>query len=169
VADTLGVPFEQIAAAFASFRGTERRSEPMGQAGGVTVINDYGHHPTEIRVTLAAQRDRPGVADLWAVWQPHTYGRLRALAHEFATAFSAADHVLVTDVYSVREDAGPGLDAPGMAERIGATGHPDARYSGSLDQTAQVLIEEVRPGDVVLLLSAGDAPWIGSRVLDALA
>jgi UDP-N-acetylmuramate--alanine ligase len=167
-ADHLGVTMEQIAAAFTSFLGTGRRSEDMGRANDVTVINDYAHHPTAIRVTLAAHRDRPGVRDVWAVWQPHTYGRMRTLADDFAQAFSAADHVLVTDVYSVREKVEPGLDAAGMVDMIRATGHPDAVYSGSLDATAQMLIERVQPGDLVLLLSAGDAPRIGTQVLEAL-
>jgi UDP-N-acetylmuramate--alanine ligase len=167
VADHLGVRFEQIAAAFESFQGTGRRAEIMGQVGGVTVVSDYAHHPTAIRLTLAAHRDRPGVSHLWAVWQPHTYGRMRALADDFATAFAAADHVLVTDVYSVREDFSPGLDAPGMVDSIRAAGHPDARYTGGLDATARILAEEARPGDWVLILSAGDAPQIGQRLLHA--
>jgi UDP-N-acetylmuramate--alanine ligase len=166
VADHLGVPFERIAAALDTFQGTGRRSEMVGQAGGVTVISDYAHHPTAIRVTLDAQRSRPGVRHLWAVWQPHTYGRLRLLADDFAAAFGAADHVLVTDVYSVREAITPGLDAAGMAQKIRRAG--DARYTGDLDATAQLLIDEVRPGDVVVILSAGDAPRIGELLLAGL-
>jgi UDP-N-acetylmuramate dehydrogenase len=169
VAGHLGIPFGRTAAALGSFLGTGRRSEPIGQAGGVTVISDYAHHPTEIRVTLAALRDRPGGRDLWAVWQPHTYGRMRVLADDFARAFSAADHVLVTDVYSVRETVSPGLDAAGMAQLIRAAGHPDVRYTGALDVTARVLVECVRPGDLVVLLSAGDAPQIGEQVLEQLS
>ncbi|HML22967.1 MAG TPA: UDP-N-acetylmuramate--L-alanine ligase, partial [Aggregatilinea sp.] len=131
VASHLGVPFETIAAALSSFMGTQRRGETLGQAGGVTVISDYAHHPTAIRVTLEAHRQRPGVRDLWAVWQPHTYGRMRALATDFTWCFSRADHILVTDVYSVREEITPGLDARGMADLIRPTDHPDARYTGA--------------------------------------
>jgi UDP-N-acetylmuramate--alanine ligase len=166
VADQVGVPFETIAAAFESFQGTGRRSEVMGQAGGVTVINDYAHHPTAIRVTLEAHRAHPGIRELWAVWQPHTYGRMRALADDFARAFESADHVLVTDVYSVREQVTPGLDAAGIVAMIQAAGHPDTRYTGSLDATAASLIAGVRPGDVVILLSAGDLPPIGAAILE---
>ncbi len=169
VADRADVPFAVTAEALGSFLGTGRRAETLGVAGGVTVISDYAHHPTAVRVTLEALRVRPGLRDLWAVWQPHTYGRMRALAGEFAAAFAAADHVLVTDVYSVREKVTPGLDAAGMAGRIAAAGHPDVRYTGPLDATAQVLIACVRPGDVIVLLSAGDAPQIGRQVLDALS
>ncbi len=168
VTDHLGVPFARAVPALETFRGAGRRGEMMGLAGGVTVISDYAHHPTAIALTLEAFRGQPGVRDLWAVWQPHTYGRLRALADDFAGAFGAADHVLITDVYSVRETVSPGLDAPAMAGRLRAAGHPDARYTGGLEATAAVLVEDVRPGDCVLLLSAGDAPQIGVRVLDAL-
>jgi UDP-N-acetylmuramate--alanine ligase len=166
VADHLSVPFDRIAAALKSFQGTGRRSEMMGQARGVTVISDYAHHPTAIRVTLDAQHTRPGVRHLWAVWQPHTYGRMRQLADDFAAAFGAADHVLVTDVYSVRETVTPGLDAAGMARKIRGVG--DARYTGDLDATARILIDEVQPGDRVVILSAGDAPRIGEMLLAGL-
>lgn len=168
VTDWLGVPFDAIAGALGSFLGTGRRAEPMGTAAGVTVISDYAHHPTEVRVTLEALRARPGVRDLWAVWQPHTYGRLRALADEFVTAFGAADHVLVTEVYSVRETVTPGLDAMGMAARIAAAGHPDVRYTGPLQSAADWLAARVQPGDLVVVLSAGDAPQVGERLLEML-
>lgn len=168
-ADHAGVPFAVAAGALSSFLGTGRRAEVLGVAGGVTVISDYAHHPTAVRVTLEALRARPGLRELWAVWQPHTYGRMRALAGEFAAAFAAADHVLVTDVYSVREAVTAGLDAAGMAGQIAAAGHPDVRYTGPLDATAQTLVACARPGDAIVLLSAGDAPQIGRQVLDALS
>jgi len=167
VADHLGIRLDTVAAALGGFRGTGRRSEVMGQAGGVTVINDYAHHPTAIRVTLHGLQNRPGLRDLWAVWQPHTYGRMRTLADDFARAFGDAGHVLVTDVYSVRETVTPGLDAAGMVELIQES-HPDVRYTGSLDVTVQALAESVQPGDVVVLLSAGDAPQVGERLLEIL-
>lgn len=168
IADRLGVPFGAVAEAFATFKGTGRRSDVMGQAGGVTVVSDYAHHPTAIRATLAAFAERPGIGDLWAVWQPHTFGRMRTLANDFADAFGAADHVLVTDVYSVRETPGPGLDAPGMAARIAAQRHADARWTGDFDATAVALLDGVQPGDWVLILSAGDAPAIGDMLLARL-
>ncbi len=164
----LGVPFDSVAAALGSFLGTGRRAEVMGEAAGVTVISDYAHHPTEVRVTLEALRARPGVRELWAVWQPHTYGRMRALADEFATAFAAADHVLVTEVYSVREAITPGLDAAGMAASIARAGHPHVRYTGALRATADELAAHVQPGDLVVILSAGDGPLVGQYLLDTL-
>ncbi len=168
VVERVGLSFASAASALAVFQGTGRRSELLGAADGVTLINDYAHHPTEIRVTLEAQRALPGVRDVWAVWQPHTYGRLRTLAETFATAFGAADHVLVTDVYSVRERITPGLDAPGIADRIRSAGHPDVRYTGALGATAAALVEAVRPGDRIVLLSAGDLPRTGDVILAGL-
>jgi UDP-N-acetylmuramate--alanine ligase len=168
VADHLGVPFDATAAALGSFRGTQRRSEVLGQADGVTVISDYAHHPTAIRLSLAAYREQPGLRHLWAVWQPHTFGRMRLLADEFAYAFGSADHLLVTDVYSVREQVSPGLDAPGVVEHIRATGHADARFTGDFDATTAILAGGVQPGDWVVILSAGDAPQIGRALLDRL-
>ena len=145
----------------------------LGQAGGVTVVSDYAHHPTAIRVTLAAWHLRPGVRHLWAVWQPHTFGRMRALAEDFRPVFFDAQHVLVTEVYSVRETVSPGLDAAGMTEMIRShQTHSwparDVRYTGSFDSTVQALVEGVQPGDVVVILSAGDAPQIGERLLEHL-
>lgn len=169
IAERLGVPIARVADAFASFLGTGRRADVMGQAGGVTVVSDYAHHPTAIRATLGAFRERPGVGALWAVWQPHTFGRMRTLAEDFAGAFGAADHVLVTEVYSVRETPGPGLDAAEMAARIAGQGHGGARFTGSFEATLAALLDGVRPGDWVLILSAGDAPAIGERLLAALA
>jgi UDP-N-acetylmuramate--alanine ligase len=173
VARHLDVRLGIILRALQSFQGTGRRSEIMGQVGGVTVVSDYAHHPTEIRVTLAAWHQRPGVHELWAVWQPHTFGRMRALAENFPPVFSEAQHVLVTDVYSVRETVSPGLDAARMTEMIRSHQTPswparDVRYTASFDATVQALIEGVQPGDVVVILSAGDAPQIGERLLEHL-
>jgi UDP-N-acetylmuramate--alanine ligase len=168
VARTLGVSFAVIAEALASFSGAGRRSELMGTAGEVRVINDYAHHPTAIRATLKAWRDQAHDGDLWAVWQPHTYSRTRTLADSFKESFAAADHVLITDIYAAREAETPGLMARDLAELVRQAGHPDARHSGDLKDTAQVLANEVKPGDVVVLMTAGDAPQIGRALLDVL-
>jgi UDP-N-acetylmuramate--alanine ligase len=162
----LGVPFETIASALATFEGTQRRSEILGQVAGVTVVNDYAHHPTAIRMTLEAWAE--GVGQLWAVWQPHTYNRLRALADEFVHSFARADHVIVTAVYSVREAISPGLTPSDLVGEIQKLGHPDARYCDDFEQAAVLLVNEVGNGDTVVILSAGDAPKIGYRLLDLL-
>jgi UDP-N-acetylmuramate--alanine ligase len=140
----------------------------MGEAHGVTIVNDYAHHPTAISVTLRAWRERVK-GDLWAVWQPHTYSRTRILAESFKDSFGAAHHALVTDIFAAREDETPGLDAKDMVHLISQTGHPDARHSGDIFETAQLLSTEVKPGDIVVLLTAGDAPRIGLALLDVLS
>lgn len=164
----LKIPFATITKAMRTFGGTGRRSEIMGRAAGVTVVSDYAHHPTAIQVNLEAWANRPGLNRLWAVWQPHTYNRLRALAPEFAASFQQAHQVLVTDVYSVRETVTPGLAPPDLVKMIQAAGQPNARYAGSLEQTAEVLGNEVQRGDCVLIFSAGDAPKIGMMLLNTL-
>lgn len=164
----IGVPFEAIADALAKFKGTERRSEVMGEVGGVKIVNDYAHHPTAIMLTLKAWRERIGQGTLWAVWQPHTYSRTRALADSFKDSFGSAHHALVTDVFAAREAFTAGPDSKDLAAMITETGHPDARYSGDLFETAQILATEVQPGDIVVLLTAGDAPRIGQALLDVL-
>ncbi len=169
VARHIGVPFESIADALAKFEGTERRSEMMGEAGGVKIINDYAHHPTAITLTLRAWRERVGNGQLWAVWQPHTYSRTRTLADSFKDAFGAAHHALVTDIFAAREEFTPGLVSRDLADMITETGHPDARYSGDIFETAQILSTEVKAGDVVVLLTAGDAPRIGHALLAVLS
>ena len=163
---TFGVPLEEAANAVRSFAGTGRRFEIMGQAGGVTAISDYGHHPTAIRATLQAARQRYPGKTIWAIWQPHTYSRTRTLASQFATAFSDADHVLITDIYAARETPAPGdLMAGDMALLIAKTSHADARHSGDLSATESILAREIKPGAVVIIFSAGDAPRIGEALL----
>jgi UDP-N-acetylmuramate--alanine ligase len=133
------------------------------------VISDYAHHPTAIRANLRAARARFPGARVWAIWQPHTYSRLRVLRAEFATAFADADLALITDVYAAREQPAPGdADSATLAAEIAAAGGPRAQASGDLAATAAWLVESLRAGDVVLLFSAGDGPLIGRRVLEAL-
>ncbi|MCS6870215.1 MAG: UDP-N-acetylmuramate--L-alanine ligase [Anaerolineae bacterium] len=165
-----GVPLSQAAAALSSFRGTARRFEVMGTARGVTVVNDYAHHPTAIRATLQAVRARFPQAKVWAVWQPHTYSRTRLLLDDFLNAFTDADHVLITDIYGARELPQP--DDP-TAEQLAAlmrarTGK-SALHSGNLAQTAAHLAQSVSEDSVVILFSAGDAPRIGEELLKQLS
>ncbi len=164
VVDHLGVPLAEALAALATFAGAQRRFEVRGQARGVTVIDDYAHHPTAIRRTLEAARARYPQATIWAVWQPHTYSRLRALFDAFAAAFvpQDADHVLITDVYGAREQASEG---PGAPELIAEMTHPDVRHTPTLEDAVALLRAETKPGDVVIILSAGDANQIGEALL----
>jgi UDP-N-acetylmuramate--alanine ligase len=168
VVDYLGVSLADALAALVTFTGASRRFEVRGTTGGVTVIDDYAHHPTAIRLTLeAAKATYPG-ACIWAVWQPHTYSRLRALFNDFADAFPASqvDHVLITDVYAARETLSEG---PGVPDLIARMEHPDVRHTPGFADAVEALAAGVKPGDVVLILSAGDAPQIGVDLLDRLA
>jgi UDP-N-acetylmuramate--alanine ligase len=151
--------------ALARFRGTERRFELKGQAAGVTVIDDYAHHPTEIRVTLAAARLKYPGRTLWAVFQPHTYSRTAALFKDFVTAFGQADHVLVTPIYAAREERAADMSA---AELVAAMAHPDARYVATFDQAVATLLQEAQGGDLVLTMGAGDGYRIGEQLLARL-
>jgi UDP-N-acetylmuramate--alanine ligase len=161
-ADQLGTAFATSADALATFHGVERRFELLGEAGGVVVIDDYAHHPSEIRATLQAARRRFPQAGLWAVFQPHTYSRTRALLASFATAFADADHVLVTSVFASREQ--PDGVTSGK-DVVDAMQHPDVRFIPALDDALHALAIGVEPGDVVVTLSAGDANRVGKDLL----
>jgi len=161
VAATLGLPLQEAADALGQFTGTGRRFEVRGERGGVTVIDDYAHHPTEIRATLAGARKRYPSRRIWAVWQPHTYSRTQMLFHEFTRAFADADEVLVTEIYASREPK----QEFSSAEVVSAMPHSSARYSGSLADTTAYLRANLRPGDVVLVLSAGDADQVSADLL----
>ncbi|MFQ6100586.1 MAG: UDP-N-acetylmuramate--L-alanine ligase [Anaerolineae bacterium] len=165
VTDFLGVPFRVARAALTEFRGVGRRFEVKGEADGVIVVDDYAHHPTEIRATLQAARDRFPDRPLWAVWQPHTYSRTKMLLEEFAQAFGVADHVVVLPIYAARETDALGISS---ADVVAAMRHPDARCAESLDEALVWLGTEVRPGDVVLTLGAGDGDRVGEWLLEML-
>ncbi len=165
VADHLGVPFPTARSALTGFRGVRRRFEIKGEADGVTVVDDYAHHPTEIRATLAAARERFPRQPLWAVWQPHTYSRTRALFAEFARAFDQADHVLVLPIYAARERDTLGVTS---ADVVAEMHHRDVRLMGSLEEAVVVLATEARPGEAVLTLGAGDGDRVGEWLLTAL-
>lgn len=162
----LAVPFRRAAAAIREFSGVERRFEVKGEARGVLVIDDYAHHPTAIRRTIAATRARYGERPIWAVWQPHTYSRTKALLDEFAASFDAAEHALVTDIFASREHDTLGVHASDVIERMDY--HPDAHHVGTPADTAAYLAEHVQPGDVVLIMSAGDGTEIGPALLRML-
>jgi len=173
VADRLGLSLVQAAQAVSEFRGAGRRFDVRGEPGGVLLVDDYAHHPTEIRATLDAARARYPERRIWAVWQPHTYSRLRALFDEFTGAFDAADCVLVTDIFAAREAAPQdGFSAQNfvnaLTPRRAAAG---ACTHGPLDLVAaqQWLRRSVQPGDVVLVLSAGDADQITAGLMEDLA
>jgi UDP-N-acetylmuramate--alanine ligase len=161
-ASSEAIPFVHIANALASFQGTGRRFELRDEIAGVAVIDDYAHHPTAIKVTLDAARQRYPDRQIWAVWQPHTYSRTQALMDEYVTAFDTADHVFITDIYAAREQPVPGVTSAGVVAKMN---HPDARHTPTFDDTVAVLDEEVQAPAVILIMSAGDAPAIGVEYL----
>ncbi len=160
----LGLPLEEAASALERFSGTARRFEVRGERKGVIVIDDYAHHPSEIRATLAAARARYPQHRLWAVWQPHTYSRTQALFHEFRHAFQDAQEVIVTEVYAARE----AQQAFSAAEVVRGMPHPSARFIASPEEATRYLLKHLRRNDVLLVLSAGDADRISAEVLAQL-
>ncbi len=162
----IGVPPDIIREALAGFRGTRRRFEHKGSVGGVTVIDDYAHHPTEVRATLAAARQCFSGQTVWAVFQPHTYSRTRALLDEFAGSFGDADRVIVTDIYAAREKDTLGVHAEDL---VGRMTHPGVQYLAGLEDAASYLANHLAPDSVVLTLGAGDVWKVGERVLELLA
>ncbi len=157
-----GLDFGIAAAGLTRFRGTERRFEVKGQVSGVTVVDDYAHHPTEIRATLAAARLKYPGRPIWAVFQPHTYSRTVTLLEGFAAAFEDADHVLVTEIYAAREADTLGASGADVVHRMI---HRDAHYLETLEEAAAALLARVQPGDVVITLGAGDGYLVGERLL----
>jgi len=161
----LGVEFGPAAAALTRFRGTERRFEIKGQAAGITIVDDYAHHPTEIRATLEAARCKYPGRKLWAVFQPHTYSRTAALLDDFAAAFGDADHVLVTSIYAAREQDTRDVSGSDIVARMD---HSHARYVPTMEEAAQILLDSVQSGDVIITLGAGDGYLIGEWTLKKL-
>lgn len=166
VIDVLHLPISEAAQALGEFRGAGRRFEVRGEVNGITVIDDYAHHPTEIKTTLITARQVYPQSDLWAVWQPHTYSRTRTLISAYAEAFEAADHVLVTDIYPARET--PPSDGFSSRQVVEAIRHPDVRFSGSLKETVAYLLHNLHQGSVLVVLSAGDGDQISSEILQTI-
>ncbi len=163
-AHQLHLNLEETARALAAFSGTGRRFDIRGEAEGIIVIDDYAHHPTEIRATLAAARQRFPGRRLWAVWQPHTYSRTVTLMNEFAGAFQDADRVIVTEIFASREKPSE-FSANQVVRQMK---HPSVHFTPGLEQATAHLLASLKPGDVLLILSAGDADQISGWVLAGL-
>ena len=166
----LEMTFDQIREGLQSYNGTERRFQIRGRIGGesdgVLFVDDYGHHPTEIRATLAAAKTSG--RRLVVLFQPHRYTRTEALLLDFARSFYDAEVVLLTDIYAASEDPIPGVDAERLAREIERFGHRNASYAGDLDQSVLRLLEAIRPGDLVLTLGAGNVWKVGEEVFRRL-
>ena len=165
----LELPFEAIQRGLQSFSGVDRRFQVRGEAGGVLVIDDYGHHPTEIQATLETLRRRAGARRTVVLFQPHRFTRTQALWDEFARAFGGADVLRLVDIYAACEDAIPGVSAEALARAIAERGHPDVAWAGDLRAATERLAQDVREGDVVLTLGAGSVWTAGEELLRRLA
>ncbi|MDQ3953699.1 MAG: UDP-N-acetylmuramate--L-alanine ligase, partial [Actinomycetota bacterium] len=159
---------DEVARGLGEFRGVERRWQVRGQARGVTVVDDYAHHPTEVRATLGAARPGPWERVV-AVFQPHRYSRTRAFAEEFGPSFAGADRVVVTDVYGAGEEPVPGVTGKLVADAVcrALPGRPVA-YLPHRDELVAYLAATARPGDAVLTLGAGDVTAVGDELLDRI-
>ena len=168
VADELEVPFAVTKEALSHFGGVQRRFTVRGEALGVMVVDDYGHHPAEIKATLRGAREAFG-RRIVAVFQPHRYTRTKLLFDQFATAFYDADVVFMTEIYAAGEDALPDISGQALASALHEHGQKDVTFSNTLTELLAALLQRVEPGDLVITLGAGDIWKIGQGLLDKLA
>jgi UDP-N-acetylmuramate--alanine ligase len=161
------IPIEQIRSGLAAFSGVDRRFSIRGVEQDVTVIDDYGHHPTEIRATLAAARLKQH-GKIHVLFQPHRYSRTKHLMDEFGTAFHQADHLYLLDIYAASEPPMEGVSAQALLERIRSYGHRSANYVASLDEGVAAVLDAVKPGDLVIVLGAGNVSQAADKILERL-
>jgi UDP-N-acetylmuramate--alanine ligase len=164
----LDIPFATIAAALQSFSGVQRRLQIKGERRDITVVDDYGHHPTEIRATLSALRDAWPKRRLVVLFQPHRYSRTKALAEEFYTAFHEADILLLTEIYSASESPIPGVSAEALLDGIKQHGHRHAYFAPNFERLLDKTMDILAPGDVVLSLGAGNIWQAGEKLLEKI-
>jgi UDP-N-acetylmuramate--alanine ligase len=160
----LDIPFGTIAEALESFQNADRRFQVKGRKNNILVVDDYGHHPTEITATLEAAR-QAGNRRIVAVFQPHRYSRIQALEEDFARAFHHADIVLITPIYAAGEKPIPGVTAEKLLDRIRICGHHNALYAPDFASAGRILEETLRDGDLLLTLGAGDVWKVGEEFL----
>ena len=164
----LDVPFERIAEALGNFTNADRRFQFKGEERGVIVVDDYGHHPTEIKATLAAAKIGSKGRRIVVLFQPHRFTRTRDQMEEFARSFNNADALFVADIYAASEDPIEGVTSQALTEAVKQYGHKNAHYVGALDASADILREQVREGDLVITLGAGPVYRVGEQLLQLL-
>ncbi len=167
IGQELGVPFERISESLEAFMGIHRRFEIKGEPGNIMVIDDYGHHPTEIRATLSAIRDgwsRP----LTVIFQPHRYSRTRDLFEEFLTAFDGVDRLILTEIYPAGEEEVPGVRSEALYRAIKRRGHVEIQFVPNKDHVVKELLPKLKAGDMVLTLGAGDIYKVGEALVESL-
>jgi UDP-N-acetylmuramate--alanine ligase len=163
----LDVPVAHIREALEHFRGVDRRFQLRGEAAGITVIDDYGHHPTEIKATLAAAR-QCGYRKIHVIFQPHRYTRTRDLMDEFTSAFGDADSLFVLDIYPASEPPIEGITGEALAHRICEKSGRPVSYANSFDEAVAAVSSAVQPGDMILTLGAGSVSQLGPMILERL-
>lgn len=167
VADRVGVTFDRAAAALAEFTGAERRFERKGEAGGVMVVDDYGHHPTEIAAVLHAAR-ASGAPRVICVFQPHRFTRTATLMADFGPALALADEIVLTDIYAAGEEPIPGVTLEALAARVRSAATGDVHVVPALEDIPAHVARIARKGDLVITLGAGSIGGLGTQVLEAL-
>jgi UDP-N-acetylmuramate--alanine ligase len=168
VALELDIPFEKIAEAFVHFKNADRRFQFKGEVNGITVVDDYGHHTTEILATLSAAKNGAAGRRTVVVFQPHRFSRTQELFDEFALAFNNADVLFVLDIYAASENPIEGVTAEVLTENIKKYGHKNATYIGDIDSAAAKVSRYLREGDLVITLGAGSVTGLSEEILDQL-
>ena len=163
-AHELGLNEDKIRTGLSAYHGTHRRFEKKGVWNGVTIVDDYAHHPQEIEATLSTAKNYPH-REIWCVFQPHTYTRTKALMDDFAKALSMADHVVLADIYAARETDDLGISSGTLAERISGLG-TDARYFHSFPEIEEFLAKNCINGDLLITMGAGDIVKVGEKLLE---
>jgi len=162
----LGLPFDRIAAGLAEFHGAERRFEIRGEPGGILVVDDYGHHPTEIAAVLAAARELK--RRIIVAFQPHRFSRTAALAGDFGPALAGADHIILTDIYPAGEDPIPGVTIDSLASAIRSAVRAPVDVVPRLDDVIPAIVKAARRGDMVITLGAGSIGTVPDKLIEAL-
>jgi UDP-N-acetylmuramate--alanine ligase len=160
----IGVSVDIIRDSLASFKGTHRRFEIKGSLNDATIIDDYAHHPTEIRATLQAA-SKLAYKRIWCVFQPHTYSRTEKLFDQFTESFIDADEIIIADTYAAREKPTDGIDSEVLAKALVSKGQ-SCRYIPTFDQIAEFLRKNIQPGDLVLVMGAGDIFKVADILLE---
>ena len=163
VADKMGVPVDVIKSGLKSFNGTDRRFELKGHVNGITIVDDYAHHPTEIQATLKAAKHYPH-KEIWCIFQPHTYTRTKSLFDEFVEALTLTDHVILADIYAARETDTLGISSRDVADALKEKGS-DAYYFSSFKEIEDFCLEHCQKGDLLITMGAGDVVNIGEALL----
>jgi UDP-N-acetylmuramate--alanine ligase len=167
VAEQVGVEFPKVVSALEEFQGAERRFERHGEHGGVLVVDDYGHHPTEIAAVLAAAKSALG-RRLVVAFQPHRYSRTEQLMHAFGPALRDADEIVLTDIYAASEEPIPGVTIEALAEAVQRGSGKPVRLVKKLEDVVKTLVEIAKPGDAVITLGAGSIGHVPKRLVEAL-